>query len=43
MKDGVEYVLRFGEIAGSGTAKKDDKKQKGKEKEAEKEKKRRPA
>ena len=26
MKDGVEYVLRFGEIAGSGPAKKDDKK-----------------
>ena len=39
-KDGVEYVLRFGDIAGRGTAKKDDKKkdekQKGKEKEAEK-------
>jgi hypothetical protein len=25
MKDGVEYVLRFGEIAGAGSSKKDDK------------------
>jgi hypothetical protein len=40
---GVEYVLRFGDIAGRGAAKKDDKKkadekQKGKENEAEKKK-----
>ncbi len=41
-KDGVEYVLRFGDIAGRGAAKKDEKKKdekpKGKEKEAEKKK-----
>jgi hypothetical protein len=35
MKDGVEYVLRFGEIAGSGPSKKDAK-PKGKEKDADK-------
>ena len=35
LKDGVEYVLRFGGIAGSGRSKKDEK-QKGKEKDAEK-------
>jgi cell division septation protein DedD len=38
-KDGVDYVLRFGEIAGAGTAKTDDKdKEKGKEEGAEKDK-----
>jgi hypothetical protein len=31
MKDGVEYVLRFGDIAGRGAAKKDDKKDNGDE------------
>jgi hypothetical protein len=34
MKDGVEYVLRFGEIAGTGASKKDEKK--GKETEEDK-------
>ncbi len=37
MKDGVEYVLRFGEIAGSGPSKKDEK-PKSKEKGAEQDK-----